>query len=273
MTALELRELHTISDFEDIHRLYADIWRTDAGSAPVSVEMMRALSHAGNYVAGAYESGTIVGASVAFLAAPAGTTLHSHITGTAMGRGIGLALKLHQRQWALARGLTRITWTYDPLVRRNAHFNLAKLGARPEEYLPSFYGPMDDAINGGDETDRVLAAWDLTTSPPTATQTPEPVPSTVVAGSSYAIRDHEGRPRAGSADTETVLIDVPEDIEALRRKDPAAARAWRLAVRDTLGALLADGGRVIGFHNRSSYVVTRTPAASTAAAFARSLTP
>ncbi|WP_241682876.1 hypothetical protein [Actinomadura sp. J1-007] len=58
-------------------------------------------------------------------------------------------------------GLSRITWTFDPLVRRNAHFNLVKLGARPEEYLPSFYGAVEDSINGGDETDRVLAVWPL----------------------------------------------------------------------------------------------------------------
>ncbi|MFG2623020.1 GNAT family N-acetyltransferase [Streptomyces sp. NPDC048507] len=252
MTALELRELHAIEDFEDIHRLYADIWHTGTGSAPVPVEMMRALSHGGNYVAGAYENGRLVGASLAFLAAPVGTTLHSHITGTAMGRGIGLALKLHQRQWALDRGLSRITWTYDPLVRRNAHFNLSKLGARPEEYLPSFYGPMHDAINGGDDTDRVLAAWDLSAGG-------APPPGALAAGAAHGLRDVDGHPRGGPADSDTVLIDVPEDIEALRRKDPAAARAWRVAVRDTLGGLLAEGARVTGFHNRTSYVLTRTP--------------
>ena len=54
-----------------------------------------------------------------------------------------------------------IAWTYDPLIRRNAYFNLAKLGARPVEYLPNFYGAMDDAINGGTETDRMLVRWEL----------------------------------------------------------------------------------------------------------------
>ncbi|MGJ6966658.1 hypothetical protein ACSDR0_32575, partial [Streptosporangium sp. G11] len=100
-----LRELHSIEEFEDVFRLFDDIWHPDAGGAPVTVEMMRALSHAGNYVAGAYEGGTLVGASVGFL----GTTgaervLHSHITGALAGRGIGFALKLHQRAWALERG-------------------------------------------------------------------------------------------------------------------------------------------------------------------------
>lgn len=251
MNALDLKELHTMEDLDTVSRLYADIWGTDADSPPVSAEVMRALSHAGNYVAGAYEDGRLVGASVAFYGEPIGTTLHSHITGTAMGRGIGLALKLHQRQWALARGIKRITWTYDPLIRRNAHFNLVKLGARPEEYLTSFYGAMDDTINGGDESDRVLTAWDLTApAGPYAFELPADI--------THGVRDHDGRPVIGPTDAATVLIDLPDDIESLRRTDPGAAQEWRLAVRHTLGSLLAAGARVAGFHDRRSYVIHRT---------------
>ncbi|MFG3117784.1 GNAT family N-acetyltransferase [Streptomyces sp. NPDC048197] len=256
MNGPEIRELHAMEEFATASHLYAGIWGTDTTGPPVSAEVMRALSHAGNYVAGAYEDGRLVGASVAFFGDPIATTLHSHITGASMGRGIGLALKLHQRQWALARGLKRITWTYDPLIRRNAYFNLVKLGARPEEYLTSFYGAMDDAINGGDESDRVLTAWDLTA--PTETPGPGNV-SEGLTGTVHALRNRAGRPETASADAATVLIDLPDDIEALRRQDPAAARAWRLAVRHTLGGLLAEGAQVIGFHDRRSYVVHRTP--------------
>ncbi|MFI1432052.1 GNAT family N-acetyltransferase [Streptomyces lydicus] len=252
-SGLELRELHGMAEFDSASLLYAEIWGTGPAGAPVSAEVMRALAHAGNYVAGAYEDGRLVGASVAFFGTPTGTTLHSHITGAAKGRGIGLALKLHQRQWALTRGLKRITWTYDPLIRRNAYFNLVKLGARPEEYLRSFYGTMDDAINGGDETDRVLAAWDLSASPATPGAPDVDVP----ANAAHGVRDHCGLPQLGATDAEFVLIDLPDDIESLRRADAGAARAWRLAVRQTLGSLLSDGARVVGFHNRRSYVVHR----------------
>ncbi|MGW6529301.1 GNAT family N-acetyltransferase [Streptomyces venezuelae] len=258
MNHLDIRELHTMEEFETVCRLYADIWGTEPSTGPISAEVMRALSHAGNYVGGAYENGRMTGASVAFFAEPAGTTLHSHITGAVMGRGTGLALKLHQRQWALDRGLKRITWTYDPLIRRNAHFNLTKLGARPEEYLQSFYGAMDDAINGGDESDRVLTAWDLSAPRLAAEHDGIPLP----AGAAHAVRDLDGLPRLGPTDAEFVLIDLPDDIEALRRTDAAAARAWRLAVRETLGALLADGARVLGLHDRRSYIVHRAPATS-----------
>ncbi|MCM1977325.1 MULTISPECIES: GNAT family N-acetyltransferase [unclassified Streptomyces] len=250
MTAPRVRELHTMEDFDTAAVLYAGIWGTEPTNPPVSAELMRALAHAGNYVAGAYDDGRLVGASVAFLGEPVGVSLHSHITGAVPGRGAGLALKLHQRQWALDRGLKRITWTYDPLIRRNAYFNLVKLGARPEEYLVSFYGAMDDAINGGDDSDRVLAAWDLTVpAPPELFELP--------ADAVHVLRDHEGRPVTGTTDAGTVLIDLPDDIEALRRTDPSAARAWRLALRQTLGGLLTEGARVVGLHERRRYVVRR----------------
>lgn len=252
-----IRELHTMRELDTVARLFAHVWGTAPDSAPISAEIMRALAHAGNYIAGAYEDDRLIGASVAFYSDPIGTGLHSHITGAVQSRGAGLALKLHQRQWALTRGLKRITWTYDPLIRRNAYFNLVKLGARPEEYLTSFYGEMDDAINGGDESDRALTAWDLDASPePPAPSSPE-LPADAV----HAIRNDDGRPTTGTTDAATVLIDLPDDIEALRRSDPGAARAWRLAVRHTLGGLLADGAQVVGFHDRRSYVLRRTPAA------------
>ncbi len=57
-------------------------------------------------------------------------------------------MKLHQRAWAIARGIPVIEWTFDPLVARNAYFNIRKLGAMPVEYLPNFYGIMGDGING-----------------------------------------------------------------------------------------------------------------------------
>ncbi|MGS2642171.1 GNAT family N-acetyltransferase [Streptosporangium sp. LJ11] len=258
-----LRELRSIEEFEDVFRLFDGIWHPTPGGAPVTVELMRALSHAGNYVAGAYEGGRLVGASVGFLGAPAGQVLHSHVTGTLAGRGIGFALKLHQRAWALERGLERITWTYDPLVRRNAHFNLAKLGARPEEYLPSFYGAMSDAINAGDASDRALAVWRLTEPHVLAAVRGEPhrpvIPPDAV---SALIEGDDGGPvrePSEAAGAGTVLVAVPRDVEALRRADPRAAGAWRLAVREVLGGLLRDGARVTGFHDRSCYVVERPP--------------
>ncbi|MFI9550060.1 GNAT family N-acetyltransferase [Nonomuraea endophytica] len=258
MSGLAVRDLHDLKDLQDVAAMFNRIWRPPPGIDAVSLEWLRALSHAGNYVAGAYAGERIVGASVGFLSAPAGQALHSHITGADKGHGIGFALKLHQREWALARGLDRITWTFDPLVRRNAHFNVAKLGARPEEYLPSFYGVMTDAINGGgDDSDRVLTTWRLAEPGVVAAVGRQPYRMEIRPGAAVGLGEADGRPVPGRTDAATVLVAVPEDIEGLRRGDPAAARSWRLAVREVLGGLLAEGGRVTGFHRRCFYVVER----------------
>ncbi|MEU7000618.1 GNAT family N-acetyltransferase [Nonomuraea sp. NPDC046570] len=245
-SGVEIRELREMREFAEVFRLFDVIWRPEPGNPPVTVELMKVISHAGGYLAGAYEDGALVGASVALLAAGGG--LHSHVTGASIGRGIGYALKLHQREWCRERGIGWITWTFDPLVRRNAHFNLVKLGAMPGEYLEDFYGPMADAINEGDASDRVLAVWRLEEE-----QVPAREPYRGVVG----LREVEGRPVAGTVEGDVVLVGTPEDIEKLRHTDPEAAKAWRFAVREVLGGLMAARGKVVGFTPEGEYVVNR----------------
>ncbi|WP_331771386.1 GNAT family N-acetyltransferase (plasmid) [Embleya sp. NBC_00888] len=261
MSAVIIRELHELHELEDAFTLFCEIWGTGPGNAPMSVEQMRALSHAGNYVAGAYAEGRMIGATVGFFGAPIARTMHSHITGARPGHAAGFALKLHQRNWALARGVTRITWTYDPLIRRNAHFNVTKLAGRPDGYLPNFYGSVDDAINGGTDTDRALVIWDLSDPGVVAAANLTPIPFVVPAGAVAALSVEGDLPVLGRTDADHLLVEVPADIEKLRRTDPGAAKDWRIALREVLGGLLADGARVIGFQDKSRYVLTRDTAA------------
>jgi len=176
---VDVREVDRIDDLVAIERLFASIWRTDRDRPPVNTEVLRALSHTGCYVAAAWEGeARLVGASVGFLGAAAagagaaardGLHLHSHITGVlpdAQGRHIGLALKLHQRQWCLDRGIEVVTWTFDPLVRRNAWFNLHRLGADVVEFHRDFYGAMTDGINAGQASDRCVVRWSLPSAGP-----------------------------------------------------------------------------------------------------------
>lgn len=224
---LELCELTELRDLHELADVFVRIW--GAPEPLVNADLLRAMSKAGSYVAGAYVDGRLVGGCIGFHEAPAARTLHSHIAGVLpqfVGRRIGLALKLHQRAWAVARGITAIEWTYDPLVARNAHFNIVKLGARPVEYLTNFYGAMDDAINGVDESDRILVRWELTQAPPPY-----------------------------SPDARTVRVEVPRDIEALRTADPAAAARWRQQVRAALVPRLDDGWRIVGFEPTNGYLL------------------
>ncbi|MDE0546530.1 GNAT family N-acetyltransferase [Microbacterium sp. C7(2022)] len=228
--AIQILPLETVDQVHTASQVLADVWGGDRGGMPPN--LLRALAHAGNYATGLYDDGRMVGASVAFFAAPAERSMHSHITGVLpgyQGQGLGRQIKQHQREWALARSVGHITWTFDPLVARNAHFNLRVLGTRVTEYLVDHYGPMDDGVNRGDETDRIMVSWALA-SPPV----PTPGGGDVVAS-----------------------VKVPRDIESLRRQSPADAASWRHRVRDALVGHLADGLTIGGFDDARGYLLVR----------------
>ncbi|MGA8453792.1 MAG: hypothetical protein WB800_00195, partial [Streptosporangiaceae bacterium] len=163
-SGVQIRELAEVDDLQRLCVLVDEIWHPEPTNPPVTAEFLRALAYAGNYVTGAFAGDQLVGICVGFFASPAEHAMHSHIAGVSLrlpGRHVGFALKLHQRAWALSRDVTTIAWTFDPLVCRNAYFNIVKLGAAAAEYLPDFYGAMDDLINAGDDSDRLLAVWPL----------------------------------------------------------------------------------------------------------------
>ena len=225
---LVVDELTSLETQREAASLLAVVWQVPADRPPLLPEVLRALSHTGNYVAGAWADGRLVGASVAF-AAGHSATLHSHITGVlpqAQGGGVGAALKHHQRRWAADHGFERITWTFDPLIRRNARFNLHALGATAVAFHPDFYGPLDEPIDAGDETDRLLASWAVDTDSPT-----QPWSDGVLV-----LADDGGRPLAHPPPGPGVpwLVQVPKDVATMRSSDPAAAREWRVALRETL---------------------------------------
>lgn len=253
---VHVRELADVADLENVCRLLGDIWQTGPRQPLVTTELLRALAKSGNYVVGALDGDRLVGACVGFFGAPDGRTMrgtmHSHIAGVAAdmrGRSVGFALKTHQRAWALRHGVDSIAWTFDPLVSRNAYFNVVKLGATAVEYLPNFYGNMRDGMNGGDASDRLLVRWDLV------------APDIAAGGHDDAVtalgRSPRGLPVPGSRDGRVLLVAVPEDVATLRATDPGLATRWRAAVREALTALLGAGARITGFDRERGYVLTR----------------
>jgi predicted GNAT superfamily acetyltransferase len=234
-----VRYLSGRHELEAAVALTGDIWRREGGEM-VTAELLRAFVKSGNYVGGAYDRDDLVGVGIAFHSSPATRTVHSHIvavTPSMKGRSVGFALKLHQRAWALGQGISVIEWTFDPLVARNAYFNIAKLAAFPVDYLPNFYGSMPDAINGQDETDRLLTRWMLLD--------PQVVSAAESGHASPADPTIPGR----------TVVTVPADIEGLRREDPAAASSWRTRVRNDLIAELSRGSTIVGFERDRGYIV------------------
>lgn len=223
-----------------------NVWGPPAG-AMVSPDFLMALAQTGGYVAlaeSATSKGSVpVGASFGFLARhEKELTLHSHITGVLpeyQHLGIGFLLKQHQRTWAMAHDLEVITWTFDPLVRRNGWFNLHRLGATAEEYFINFYGPLGDAINGSDETDRLLARWDVR--------------------SDRAIAAAQGTLASVVPNGTDRVVHLPDDIVTMRRNEPDTALSWRLKVRQDLRGAFTDH-RIVAMTADGNYVLTsRSP--------------
>ncbi|HZD38664.1 MAG TPA: GNAT family N-acetyltransferase [Actinomycetes bacterium] len=265
---VEVANLHDIGEMTEVVELFIEVWRTSRSAAPCTPSLLRALAHSGAYVSGARARGRLVGASAGFLhPAGDGLGLYSHITGVrddAQARGVGMALKHHQRAWALARDLPVVTWTFDPLVRRNAFFNLVKLGAEIVEYLPDFYGRMDDAINAGDETDRCLVSWRLGSQRAVAASRgadlePELGASRRDGARVLLERDAAGEPVTREADpgARALLIQVPGDIVAVRAADPDLALRWRRALRAVMGEALDRGLAATGITRSGWYLLER----------------
>ena len=207
--------------------------------------------HAGGYASAAYRDGRPIGAALGFLGrhehhGVAAVHLHSHMAAVLdeyRDQHIGSALKMHQRVWALDRGIDTVVWTFDPLVRRNAVVNLVKLGVEVDGYEVDFYGGMDDAINAGDPSDRMFAWWRLTS------------PRAVAASLGRLSRLDTVDLLASGRDI--LEVSLPEDIVMLRSLDSEAAARWRLRVRDDLLGAFNAGFRIIGVSAAGGYVLER----------------
>lgn len=210
-------------------------------TAMVPTEIVIAAVHAGGYASVLWEDGDPVGSAFGFLGHfhDGRASLHSHLAGVVAeraGRGHGEALKRHQWRWAHERGLEAITWTFDPLVRRNAVFNLVKLGARVTGHREDFYGEIDDGINAGERTDRLLVRWE-------------------VAGAARGADGRPVEPRGEWAEETARTVATPDDVEALRRADRAAAARWREEQRAALRAAEADGLTIVGVTRAGAYAL------------------
>jgi predicted GNAT superfamily acetyltransferase len=215
---VEVRELQS-SEIAVAQEVIGAVW----GSQQIpQANYLQAFAHAGTTLLGALVDDRPVGTTLGFLGWKGGMHLHSHMTAVLpdqASRGVGYALKLWQRAVCLREGIGEVRWTYDPLVARNAQFNLVKLGAVVIAMYPNFYGAMDDIVNAGDESDRFDVSWRLDSARVVATLGGRPLRPTGVV-SSHAI---------------------PEDYTMLRRTDPAAARVARIAARDAVLAARRDG--------------------------------
>jgi predicted GNAT superfamily acetyltransferase len=160
---ITFRELRTPDEMRGVVELQKAVWGPDD---PTPAHQLLMSVKTGGHVIGTYADDVLVAFVYGFAAVLPGKRpwIASHMLATRAGwegRGLGRRLKWLQREWALAHGFARITWTFDPLEARNAHLNLNVLGATAPEFLPNCYGTMDDRLNRGLPSDRLMADWDL----------------------------------------------------------------------------------------------------------------
>ena len=224
MSALRISQVSSIEEMEAVSAFFCKVWA--GGPEVVPFDLGIAVLHVGAYCSAAYDGDEMVAASFGFRGVFNGKEiLHSHVTGS-FQPGAGYELKQHQFNWARQQGLAGITWSFDPLVRRNCVFNFDKLGATAVEYLPNFYGTMTDEINAGDDSDRLFVYWDL----------------------NETMGDGLISPNA-------IAVEIPEDIEALRQTDLESAKLWRAKTRDVLEPLISKGWTIKAMQDRTHLLV------------------
>lgn len=227
----------------------------DRGIVPA--EQIRAAVHNGGVLLLALHGDTPVGFCYGFVGLDDDEpVLCSHMLAVLpswRSRGVGRALKLAQRDVARERGLPRITWTFDPLQARNAHLNLRLLGAHARRYHIDHYGAMDDDLNAGLPTDRLLAEWPVSTAAPDVPVGGGwilPCEGTTAHGHPTPGEYGGHAPNVDAPDVDAPdvdapgtggLIAVPHDIDAMRADEPELVTRWRLALRAALTSAFADG--------------------------------
>ena len=231
--SIQVRELDNLQDQDFGRKIFDITWSMDAGTE-ITPNLLQAMVHSGSYLSGAFIGNKIVGAAFAFPATNGGLHLHSHMTAVLpefRDKGVGYALKIDQWKWAKKKNYSHLSWTFDPLVRRNAKLNIAKLGVDISAYFPNFYGDMPDALNAGDESDRLMVSWRTDIDAPKA------------------------RELITKPETADILIEIPEDIVAIRSKNQNESMKWRRQVREQFLTAFEKNGKVVGFSANNEYVV------------------
>jgi predicted GNAT superfamily acetyltransferase len=248
-----LGALTSLEDAESVVHVMRETWG-DHDLMPR--EMLRALAESGNVPWGAFDGEDIVGYVLGWAGVDPddGIHVHSHMLATLPSRrhaGVGYALKLAQRAMSLDQGINLVRWTFDPLIARNAHFNVTKLGAHCDRFNRNFYGEMGDTLNAGDRSDRLVVRWDLDREPgPWPFPTGEGVVVVRAAGPADLPRPERSEEAMfeASADGEgCVRLGIPRDYANLRRVDPGLGQEWRDATGEILVECFALGLRVVAF--------------------------
>jgi predicted GNAT superfamily acetyltransferase len=186
--------------------------------------------------------------------------------------GVGRRLKEEQRKAVRELGGDVIYWTFDPLVGRNAHLNLNRLGVRVSEYVVDMYGITDSTLHGGVPTDRLVVAWPTRDDEiaERLAESERALSSLDCCQSPVVTTEWIAEVTGATILPHCVRVEIPPDGETLLLTNPVEAARWRMSVREGIRWGLASGYTVSAFlsadgnvdEGRGFYVLTRGARAS-----------
>jgi predicted GNAT superfamily acetyltransferase len=277
----ELRDLTTLDDFAGVVTLEKRIWGLTDGDDVTPLPLLAATVKRGAILVGAFgpdagaasSGGALVGFVYSLPAVHDGRLSQwSHMLGVVpewRQRGLARALKLAQRDRAIAMGVDLVEWTFDPLQAVNAHFNIACLGATASEYHENVYGASASLLHGSLPTDRLIAQWWVCAAHVEALAASRGAADPPAAASPAVnpVETCDGWPACGAIDSTltsaTIRVPIPMGFTEMLRAAPAVAHRWRIATCEIFTTYFARGYRVTGFQldraaRQGSYILTLT---------------
>jgi predicted GNAT superfamily acetyltransferase len=246
MSNFTIRLIETPEEMSRVEGLQRVVW-PDSETDVVPLHMLITAVHNGGLVLGAYLEEEIIGFVFGFPGLdwpPDGPRPKhcSHMMGihpNHRDEGVGFALKRAQWQMVRHQGLDRVTWTYDPLLSRNAYLNIAKLGAVCTTYRCSEYGDMRDGLNAGLPSDRFQLDWWINTQRVQSRLGKRPRPTLKLTHAAraglhpfYALRADGPPEHVPAFNDRLIMAEIPADFLALKSADFALARDWRFFTRE-----------------------------------------
>ncbi len=258
-----IRDIELISEMREVESLQKEVWGCeDRDIVPLTI--LAATREIGAILVGAFDGSSLIGFAYSFVGREDERMVHhSHMLAvrpTYRNVNLGFKLKLAQRDRALAQGITRMTWTFDPLQSLNAHFNFAKLGVVADAYKINFYGETTSSFlhQIGNGTDRLWVTWPLDSSrvherlqakDQNRTSNLDRIACLVQVGPNNVPQRRQSSEVAGQKD---VSIEIPADINALQRESPELAVRWREATRWAFSEAISSGYLIEDFYGSSS---------------------
>jgi predicted GNAT superfamily acetyltransferase len=262
---VKIRPINTLTDLRKCHEIQRATWGfTDLMVFPYT--QLISVAHNGGVLLGAYVEGELVGFVYGYLGMSGSKLYHfSQRMGVLpqyQSQGIGVKLKLAQREQMLRQGIDLIVWTYDPLLGKNATLNIEKLGGFVRHYARDIYGAVNNPLQVGLSTDRFLLEWELMSDrvrERIRSPQPRPYAEDWINQNKYPFVNYaswEGnlpRPMALDLelDQEVLLVQIPPNLDAIKKVDLGIARGWRESTRDIFETYFKRGYVITGFARSS----------------------